>query len=78
MSTNATRQNAWLNEFLLKCKLDDKEALFSILSKNQGTFTYTSGLSEEDKKLPLIGGFMGLIMEGLRRIDENEEDVGDE
>ena len=59
-------------------KLDDKEALFSILSKNQGTFTYTSGLSEEDKKLPLIGGFMGLIMEGLRRIDENEEDVGEE
>ena len=54
--------------------LDDKEALFALLAKNQGTFTYTSGLSEEDHELPVIGGFMGLIMEGLRRIDEEDED----
>jgi len=54
--------------------LDDKEALFALLAKNKGTFTYTSGLSEMDKELPVIGGFMGLIMEGLRRIDEEEEE----
>jgi len=53
--------------------LDDKEALFSVLAKSQGTFTYTSGLSNEDMKLSVIGGFMGLIMEGLRRIDEEDE-----
>jgi CRP-like cAMP-binding protein len=55
-------------------RMDDKEALFAILAKSQGTFTYTSGLSEQDKELPVIGGFMGLIMEGLRRIDEEVED----
>jgi hypothetical protein len=53
--------------------LYDKEALFSVLAKSQGTFTYTSGLSNEDMELPVIGGFMGLIMEGLRRIDEEDE-----
>ncbi len=52
--------------------LDDKEALFALLAKTKGTFTYTSGLSEKDEELPVIGGFMGLIMEGLRRIDEEE------
>jgi len=54
-------------------KLEGKEALFSLLARSQGTFTYTSGLSEQDKSLPVIGGFMGLIMEGLRRIDEEED-----
>ncbi len=49
-----------------------KEALFSLLARNRGTFSYTSGLSEEEKQLPVLGGFMGLIMEGLRRIDEEK------
>jgi CRP-like cAMP-binding protein len=52
--------------------LDGKEALFALLAKRQGTFTYTSGLSEQDRELPVLGGFMGLIMEGLRRLDEEE------
>ena len=52
--------------------LEGKEALFALLAKNKGSFTYTSGLSDADKDLPVIGGFMGLIMEGLRRIDEEE------
>ncbi len=55
-------------------KLDDKEALFALLAKRKGTFTYTSDLSKQDKELPVIGGFMGLIMEGLRRIDEEGEE----
>ncbi len=54
--------------------LDGKDALFAILAKSEGTFTYTSGLSEGDEQLPVIGGFMGLVMEGLRRIDEDEDD----
>jgi hypothetical protein len=52
--------------------LEGKEALFTLLSKNKGNFTFTSGLEEADKELPVLGGFMGLIMEGLRRIDEEE------
>ena len=31
-----------------------------------------SGLSAEEKTLPVIGGFMGLVMEGMRRVDEQE------
>lgn len=53
-------------------QLKGKEALFVLLAKGEGNFTYTSGLSPEDKALPVIGGFMGLIMEGMRRIDEQE------
>lgn len=49
-----------------------KEAFFALLAKGEGNFTYTSGLSPEEKELAVIGGFMGLIMEGMRRIDEQE------
>ncbi len=50
-----------------------KEAFFAILAKTEGEFTYTSGITEEAEKLQVIGGFMGLVMEGMRRIDEEEE-----
>lgn len=49
-----------------------KEAFFALLAKGEGNFTYTSGLTAEEKELPVIGGFMGLIMEGMRRVDEQE------
>jgi CRP/FNR family transcriptional regulator, cyclic AMP receptor protein len=49
-----------------------KEAFFALLAKGEGNFTYTSGLTAEEKELPVIGGFMGLIMEGMRRVDEKE------
>lgn len=57
------------------CKCGDHEgrnAIFNILAKQDGRFAYTKELSEEEKELPVLGGFMGLIMEGLRRIDEKE------
>jgi CRP/FNR family cyclic AMP-dependent transcriptional regulator len=53
-------------------ELTGKEAFFNLLAKGEGTFTYTSGLTSEEKELPLLGGFMGLIMEGMRRVDEQE------
>lgn len=52
--------------------LTGKEAFFALLAKSEGTFTYTTGLSDKEKALPVIGGFMGLIMEGMRRVDEQE------
>jgi len=52
--------------------LAGKDAVFALLAKRSGRFTYTSGISEEAKKLEVIGGFMGLIMEGMRRLDEQE------
>ncbi|MCI5160048.1 MAG: DUF4388 domain-containing protein, partial [Candidatus Electrothrix sp. AUS1_2] len=62
---------------IVYCKYGDmegKEAIFSLLAKQKGTFTYTKGLSVEEKKFPVLGGFMGLVMEGLRRIDEEQGD----
>jgi hypothetical protein len=50
-----------------------KEAFFIMLAKQAGRFTYTSGISKKDKQLNVIGGFMGLIMEGLRRIDDKND-----
>ena len=55
-------------------KIDGKEAIFSILAKQQGSFTYSASLSAADRELPVLGGFMGLVMEGLRRIDEENEE----
>lgn len=52
--------------------LSGKDAFFALLAKGEGNFTYTSGLTSEEKALPVIGGFMGLIMEGMRRVDEQE------
>jgi CRP-like cAMP-binding protein len=51
-----------------------KEAVFLLLAKQKGTFTYTTGLSKEEKELEVLGGFMGLIMEGIHRIDEEAEE----
>jgi uncharacterized repeat protein (TIGR04076 family) len=57
-------------------ELEGKEAIFSLLAKQKGSFTYTKGLAAEEKELPVLGGFMGLVMEGLRRIDEEQEANG--
>ncbi len=52
------------------CKYNEqegKEAFFTLLARQQGQITYNENLSKEEKTLPLLGGFMGLIMEGLVR-----------
>lgn len=52
--------------------LTDKEALFALLAKKDGHFTYTKGIPMAfDNKDP-FGGFMGLIMEGVQFVDEQE------
>jgi hypothetical protein len=51
-------------------ELSGKEAIFALLAKNSGQFAYSSGIPPEAEKFDVIGGFMGLIMEGLQRIDE--------
>ncbi len=51
-------------------QLEGKEALFSLLTKKNGTFTYTAQLPKEGKNRQVLGGFMGLMMEGVQRLDE--------
>jgi len=48
----------------------DKDAFFELLAIKKGRFSYTKGISPDLENVPPIGGFMGMIMEGLQRIDE--------
>lgn len=54
--------------------LEGKEAVFSILGIKNGQFTYNRGISDEVDNLPPIGGFLGLVMEGVQRIDEQAQE----
>ncbi len=53
-------------------KLRNKEALFALLAKKDGHFTYTKGIPAAAEATPVMGGFMGLIMEAVQFIDEQE------
>ncbi len=52
--------------------LRDKDALFVLLAQKKGHFTYAKGVPLELAHLEPLGGFMGLIMEGVQHIDEQE------
>jgi hypothetical protein len=67
------------NGDLVRARYNDgegQEAFFSILSESEGRFQFHPKLSEEEESLPLIGAFMEILLEGLRRIDE-AENVGE-
>jgi hypothetical protein len=48
-----------------------QDAVFAMLVEREGVYNFTSGLSEQEMKLPVIGDFMMLLMEGIRRVDED-------
>lgn len=54
-------------------KVEGKEAVFTILCIKKGHFTYNRGIPDEFKALDPIGGFIGLMMEGVQRIDEHSQ-----
>lgn len=47
-----------------------KEAFWAILREVKGTFKFTSSLSLEEMGAKPIGNFLGLLMEGMRILDE--------
>lgn len=47
-----------------------REAFFDILREKKGRFTFSANLSEDEEQSPPIDGFMRLLMDGLRGIDE--------
>ena len=51
-------------------KLRNKQAICALLEIKKGNFNYTKGIPEVLTQQPPIGGFMGLMMEGLQNIDE--------
>lgn len=61
---------------LIKAKYNNYDgdmAFYEILKENSGRFRFTPGIAKEDFDTPEIGFFMKLLMEGMRRIDENKE-----
>jgi hypothetical protein len=52
--------------------LDNQEAVYAMLAEKEGTFHFIPGLPDALMKTREIGDFMMILMEGLRRLDENE------
>lgn len=47
-----------------------QEAIFSLLAEKKGVYRFTTGLSASEMKAAEIGDFMMLLMEGVKRVDE--------
>jgi len=52
-------------------EMEGAEAFFELLREKEGRFKFLPGLSDTEMKLPRIGDFMWLLMEGMRKIDES-------
>ncbi|MGW8194358.1 MAG: DUF4388 domain-containing protein [Desulforhopalus sp.] len=53
--------------------LHGKEAFFKVFSIHNGRFKFIQGLTSKEKTLDVVGGFMGMLMEGMRRLDDQEQ-----
>ncbi len=47
-----------------------KEACYEMLALGEGRFKFIQGLSSNERKLPVVGGFMAMLMEGMKRLDD--------
>jgi CRP-like cAMP-binding protein len=56
--------------------LANEEAIFKILAEKKGLYRFTSGLSPNEMRAAEIGDFMMLLMEGVKRVDEEQERSG--
>ena len=52
-------------------ELKGKQAFYEILGMHNGRFKFVHGLTASQKNMNVIGGFMGMLMEGMRRLDDN-------
>jgi len=49
---------------------EGREAFYDVLAVNEGRFKFVHGLTRSEMELDIIGGFMGMLMEGMKRIDD--------
>lgn len=47
-----------------------REAFYDALAVVDGRFKFVQGLQKRDMTLEVLGGFMGMLMEGMKRIDD--------
>jgi len=52
-------------------ELDNQEAIYAILSRRSGHFRFVPGLPDPQMKARELGDFMMILMEGLKRLDED-------
>ncbi len=52
--------------------LDDTESFFEILKMTKGRFKFLQGISPAEKKYEVVGGFMALLMEAMKHIDDTQ------
>ena len=57
------RYGEWQNE----------EAVFKIIAEKTGRYRFSSGLLPQDMRAAEIGDFMNLLMEGVKRVDEEND-----
>lgn len=53
--------------------LKGRKAFFALLGVSSGQFTYSPGIPPRAHEYAVIGGFMGLVMEGMQLLDEEEQ-----
>ncbi len=49
----------------------NENAIFGVLAEKKGHYRFTKGLSAKEMKAAEIGDFMALLMEGVKRVDED-------
>lgn len=52
----------------------NENAIFGMLAEKKGHYRFTTGLSAKEMKAAEIGDFMALLMEGVKRVDEENPD----
>ncbi len=73
---NGTARFSFCQGSLIKAKYNNFEgesAFYEILKEQNGRFRFTPGIPSEDFEVPEIGYFMKLLMEGMRRLDEDRD-----
>jgi len=53
-------------------EIEGKEAFFELLKEQEGRFKFSPGLTDEEDEATEMGDFMWLLMEGTRRMDEED------
>jgi uncharacterized repeat protein (TIGR04076 family) len=59
---------------IIGAKFEEKEnenAIFSLLDEHKGHFSFVAGIPASLQEVEGIGDFMTLLMEGIKRLDEN-------
>lgn len=74
--TNAEASVAFRDGAMVDARYADlagRDAFYRILKETEGRFKFVPGLTEEAMAAEEMGDFMGMLMEGLKQIDETDD-----